>query len=88
MCLALPGELLEITADAFCQRMGSVAFGSVIRQVNLSLLPEAKAGDYVLVHVGFAISKIDRAAAARTLELFAELDDITALGQEQADAIP
>ena len=45
MCLALPGELLEITADAFFQRMGSVAFGSVIRQVNLSFLPEAKTGD-------------------------------------------
>jgi hydrogenase expression/formation protein HypC len=88
MCLALPGELLEITADAFCQRSGLVAFGNIIREVNLSFLPDAKKGDFVLVHVGFAISKIDAAAATRTLELFAELDEMSATDQEQTDAIP
>ena len=88
MCLALPGELLEITADAFCQRSGLVAFGNITREVNLAFLPDAKKGDYVLVHVGFAISKIDAAAATRTLELFAELDEMSATDQEQTDAIP
>jgi hydrogenase expression/formation protein HypC len=64
MCLAIPGRILE-TGVAGGVRTGRVEFGGIVRQVCLELLPEAHAGDYVLVHVGFAISRVDRQEAER-----------------------
>lgn len=67
MCLAVPGELLEIDqADAL--PMGRVSFGGVIKQICLAYAPEAKAGDYILAHAGFAISIIDANEAAQRME--------------------
>ena len=69
MCLAIPGKLEKITSaadDTF--RTGSVSFDGIIKEVNLALVPEAKAGDYVLVHVGAAISVIDEDEAKRTMD--------------------
>ncbi len=66
MCLAVPGKVLHVEADAL--RMATVSFGGVRKQVSLALVPEAAVGDYVIVHVGFAISRLDEAAAERTLE--------------------
>ena len=76
MCLAVPGRLLE-TYDERDLRMGKVGFGGVVRRVCLEYLPDAAPGDYVLVHVGFALSVIDEAEAQRmlaTLEQLGELD--------------
>jgi hydrogenase expression/formation protein HypC len=73
MCLAIPGKVLE-TADTDSNRVAQVQFGGVTRQVYLDFVPEAGVGDYVLVHVGFAISKIDEAEALRTYALLAEMD--------------
>jgi hydrogenase expression/formation protein HypC len=67
MCLAVPGRILEITDTAPHTRAGRVSFGGVVRVINLAFAPEAEVGDYVLAHVGFAIARVDRAAAARTL---------------------
>src|ERR1019366_7769848 len=68
MCLAIPGKVLE-TADSGWNRVGKVQFGGVTREVFLDFVPEAGVGDYVLVHVGFAVSKVDEDEARRTCEL-------------------
>lgn len=72
MCLAVPGKVLE-SHDVGPNRIAKVGFGGVTRQVFLDFVPEAGVGDYVLVHVGFAISKIDEAEAKRTYELLEEM---------------
>ena len=65
MCLAVPGRILQ-TSVSNGVRGAQVEFGGIVRQVCLELVPEAEAGDYVMVHVGFAISRVDRAEAERT----------------------
>ena len=74
MCLAVPGKILAVEdeGDALFRR-ARVDFGGLEREVNLSCVPEAQSGDYVLVHVGFAISRIDREEAERILR---ELDTL------------
>jgi hydrogenase expression/formation protein HypC len=74
MCLAVPGELLSIDGDDPLFRSGRVSFAGVVRQANLAYVPEAKVGDYVLVHAGFALTVIDPAEAARMLETIAEIE--------------
>lgn len=71
MCLAVPGQVLTIGDDQL--RTATVSFGGVTKSVSLALVPEAGVGDYVIVHVGFAISKLDEEAARRTLETYADL---------------
>lgn len=73
MCLAVPGELLEVEGDDPLTREGRVAFAGVVRRVNLAYVPEAEPGAYVLVHAGFAIAVIDEAEARRTLALLDEI---------------
>jgi hydrogenase expression/formation protein HypC len=72
MCLAIPGKILE-AADSGWNRIAKVQFGGVTRQVYLDFVPEAGVGDYVLVHVGFAVSKVDEAEAKRTYELLEQM---------------
>jgi hydrogenase expression/formation protein HypC len=72
MCLAIPGKITEIDEVAGL-RVGKVQFGGIFRQTHLDFLPDVQLGDYVLVHVGFAISKVDAAEAERTLQLLSEL---------------
>ncbi|NIV30814.1 MAG: HypC/HybG/HupF family hydrogenase formation chaperone [Anaerolineae bacterium] len=71
MCLAIPGRIVEVTEDGL-MRMGRVDFGGVIREVCLAYVPEAGIGDYVIVHVGFAISQLDEDEAQETLRLLVE----------------
>jgi hydrogenase expression/formation protein HypC len=72
MCLAIPGKVEEITEDNGL-RMGRVNFGGVVKRVCLDYVPEVGVGDYTIVHVGFAISKIDEETAEKTLEEFRAL---------------
>ena len=72
MCLGVPARVVSV-ADEDGVRMGRVDFGGVARKVCLEHVPEAVVGDYVLVHVGFALSKLDEAEARRVFELLAEL---------------
>jgi hydrogenase expression/formation protein HypC len=72
MCLAIPGKILR-EEDLGFARTGRVQFGGIVRQVRLDFVPEAVTGDYVLVHVGFAISKIDEEEAHRTYQLLGEM---------------
>lgn len=74
MCLAVPGKLLTIEGDDPLTRQGRVAFAGVVRPANLAYVPEAKTGDYVLVHAGFAITVIDEAEALKTLGYLAEIE--------------
>lgn len=80
MCLSIPGKLIEVTSqldETF--RIGRVSFDGVIKEVNLSLVPDAKINDYVMVHVGAAISIVDEVEAKKTFEILqqlGELDDL------------
>ncbi len=82
MCLAVPGQIVEET-DIGGIRVGRVRFGGITRDAYLDYVPDAKAGDYVMVHVGFAISKVDEEEAART---FALLQQIGALREELGES--
>jgi hydrogenase expression/formation protein HypC len=79
MCLAVPGKVIEIEGDGEL-RMARVDFSGVQRQACLAYVPEAQLGDYVLVHVGFAISRIDEEAAHETLAALKEMGEMAELG--------
>lgn len=85
MCLAIPGKVEQITADGGI-RMGRVNFGGIVKNVCLDYVPEVGIGDYTIVHVGFAISKIDEQSALETLELFRKMGtlDEELASEEQA----
>jgi hydrogenase expression/formation protein HypC len=83
MCLAVPGQLMsidetlqsdrELPADALLCRMGKVSFGGILKRVSLAYVPGAIVGDYVIVHVGFALSIVDPVEAQQTLEYLQQL---------------
>jgi hydrogenase expression/formation protein HypC len=75
MCLAVPGKILA-TDERNGSRMARVQFGGIVREVSLDFEPEAREGDYVLVHVGFAISRVDAEEAARIREMLGEMDEL------------
>ncbi len=79
MCLAVPGRVVDLTGDDPAFRSANVDFCGIRKSINLAFTPEAVVGDYVLVHVGFAISRIDASEAHRT---FAYLKSIGALSEE------
>jgi hydrogenase expression/formation protein HypC len=72
VCLAIPGKILEVQ-ELGTIRAARVQFGGIVRQVSLSFVPEAGVGDYVMVHVGFAISRVDSVEAERTYKLLEEM---------------
>jgi hydrogenase expression/formation protein HypC len=78
MCLGIPGKILE-SFEAGGLRMAKVQFGGITREACLQYVPEARAGDYVIVHVGFAISKVDEEEAARTYHLLEEMGQLADL---------
>ena len=86
MCLSIPGKLIEISSqldEVF--RVGKVSFDGIIKEVSLTLVPEANIGDYVMVHVGAAISTIDEKEAKKTFELLKQLDELHDLDVPEAD---
>jgi hydrogenase expression/formation protein HypC len=76
MCLAVPGKVLEITGDDPLLRSAKVSFAGVVKLVSLTCTPEAKVGDYVLVHVGLAISTVDEKEAAETFEYLKQMGEL------------
>ena len=84
MCLAIPGEILSISGDELLTRTARVDFGGLVKEINLAFVPEASVGDFILVHVGFAITVIDEAEAQRVLEHLQEIGEI----QEQMVEAP
>jgi hydrogenase expression/formation protein HypC len=86
MCLAIPGKVVE-TFDKSGLLMARVQFGGITREACLEYVPETVVGDYVLVHVGFAISRIDEAEAERTYAALKELDQLTELDSPIAEDV-
>ena len=84
MCLAVPGKIVSIEGDDPILRSGRVDFSGIVKQVNLAFVPEAKVGDYVLVHVGFAINIIDEAEANQVFEYLREMGDLAELEGNEA----
>ena len=82
MCLAVPGKIISLTGDIPLDRTGRVSFGGVIKEVCMAYVPEAKVGDYVIVHVGFALSIVDEAEAARVFEYLAQMGELGELQNE------
>lgn len=78
MCLAIPGKVVE-AFDLGGMRMAKVQFGGIIREACLEYVPDTKVGEYVLVHVGFAISKVDEEEAHRTYRILEEMDQLSEL---------
>ena len=77
MCLSIPGKLIEITSqldETF--RVGKVSFDGVVKKVSLALVPEARVNDYVMVHVGAAISVVDEEEAKKTFAILRQLDEL------------
>ena len=74
MCLSIPGKLIEDSGEGL-KRTGKIDFGGIIKEISLGCVPEAKIGDYVLVHAGFGLSVIDKAEANLTFEYLKNLDD-------------
>jgi hydrogenase expression/formation protein HypC len=80
MCLAIPGKVVSIQNHLDdILRTGKVSFSGITKQVNLSMVPEAREGDYVLVHVGVAISVVDEAEAAETLKYLRQMGELEEL---------
>ena len=79
MCLAIPGKITHINEQDPLLRTGKVSFGGVVKEINLSYVPEAKVGDYVLVHVGFAISVVDEDEAKRVFEYLEQMEELDEL---------
>jgi hydrogenase expression/formation protein HypC len=86
MCLAVPGKITSISGGDPLIRTGKVNFGGIQKEVNLAYTPEAKIGDYVLVHVGFAISTVDEAEAQRVFEYLRQMDELEEL--KEPDVTP
>lgn len=83
MCLAIPGKIASITEqldETF--RMGKVSFGGIVKDVNLMMVPEAQPGDYVLVHVGVAISTVDEEEAHKTFEYLKQIGELEDLEEQ------
>jgi hydrogenase expression/formation protein HypC len=85
MCLAVPGKVLEIERNPQGVRMAKANFGGIVKTVCLEYTPEIVPGDYVLVHVGFALSKVDEEEAARTYEILREMNQLAELEEGEAE---
>jgi hydrogenase expression/formation protein HypC len=86
MCLAVPGKIVDVKEENG-SRLGRVQFGGITRLVQLDFVPEAGVGDYVIVHVGFALSKVNAEEAERTYQLLEEIgmfdaEELDAMGNE------
>lgn len=82
MCLAIPGKVVSISGDDPLTRMGKIDFSGVIKQASLAYVPEVEIGDYVIVHVGFALSKVDEAEAQKVFEYLKQMDELGDLRED------
>ena len=79
MCLAIPGRIESISGDDALTRMGKVNFGGILKEASLAYVPEAKVGDYVIVHVGFALSRLDEDEAQKVFEYLKQMESLNEL---------
>lgn len=83
MCLGVPGKVIAIEEGLPGMPMGKVSFGGITKDVCLAYVPEVQVGEYVVVHVGFAISQVDEAEAQQVFEFLAEMDELDELEIDQ-----
>jgi hydrogenase expression/formation protein HypC len=76
MCLAIPGKVLSVSGDDLLTRMGRIDFSGVVKQASLAYVPEVVIGDYVIVHVGFALSKVDETEAQKVFEYLKQMGEL------------
>jgi hydrogenase expression/formation protein HypC len=88
MCLAIPGRITSISGQDALLRMGKVDFGGIHKDASLAYVPEAQVGDYVIVHVGFAISRLDEEGANQVFEYLREMEDLSQLQAAGPPAVP
>jgi len=79
MCLAVPGKITSISGDDPLTRVGKIDCGGILKEASLAYVPEVKVGDYVIVHVGFALSKVDEEEASKIFEYLREMEDLSEL---------
>jgi hydrogenase expression/formation protein HypC len=84
MCLAVPGKVISIQGDDPLQRMGKVNFGGIVKDVSLACVPEAAVGDYVIVHVGMALSIVSEEDAGQVFEYLRKMDELEELEKTEA----
>lgn len=84
MCLAIPGRVTTIEGDDPLTRMGKVNFGAIVKEACLAYVPEAKIGDYVLVHVGFALQIVDEHEADQVFKYLKEMDELAEIQEATA----
>ena len=88
MCLAIPGKIASISGDDPLMRTGKVDFGGILKEVRLAFVPEATGGDYVIVHVGFALSRVDEAEAQQVFAYLREMQELSELDPSGAGVPP
>ena len=88
MCLAIPGRIESISGDDPLSRTGKINFGGVLKEACLAYVPEAKVGDYVIVHVGFALSRLDEDEAHKVFEYLKQMEELGELEDKEAGASP
>ena len=86
MCLAIPGKITSISGDDPLIRAGKIDFGGITKEASLAYVPEANIGDYVIVHVGFAISRLDEDEANKVFEYLREMEELNEL-EEKGNAL-
>lgn len=79
MCLAIPGKIESISGSDPLSRTARVNFGGILKETSLSLVPDAKIGDYVIVHVGFALNKLDEEEAQKIFAYLKQMEDLVEL---------
>jgi len=79
MCLAIPGKIVSVSGEDPLERSGKIDFGGVLKEASLAYVPEAKVGDYVIVHVGFALSRVDEDEAKKVFEYLREMEELNDL---------
>jgi hydrogenase expression/formation protein HypC len=79
MCLAIPGKIESITGDDPLSRMGRINFGGIVKEASLAYVPEANVGNYVIVHAGFALSRVDEDEAQKVFEYLKQMEELDEL---------
>src|SRR5262249_32249927 len=82
MCLAVPGKVISVSGDEPLERTGRIDFGGIVKEASLACVPEAGVGDYVIVHVGFAISRVDETEAKKIFDCLREMEALEELREK------
>jgi hydrogenase expression/formation protein HypC len=83
MCLAIPGKIVSVSGEDPLERMGKIDFGGILKEASLAYVPDTRVGDYVIVHVGFALSKVEEAEAKKVFEYLKQMGELSELEERR-----